>query len=123
MIDINPEEFKKFTGAIDPLPVEVVEGAKLKLRLQEAEEQYNIAHETFMNMFDKAWNEVLSEIHKKAGKAVVDDNYAHYSSLKSDLVKKWFKKFIENEPDKYKNLFLMKWWWKRVIEHELGFSE
>lgn len=27
------EKFKKLTGAVDPLPVEVVEGAKLKLRL------------------------------------------------------------------------------------------
>ena len=123
MIDINPEEFKKLTGGIDPLPAEVVEWAKLKLRLQEAEEQYKIAHEKFMDMFDEAWNEVLSEIREKAGEAVVDDNYVRYSSLKSDLVKKWFKKFIEHEPDQYSSLFLMKWWWKMVIEHELGFSE
>ena len=107
------------TGAIDPLPVEVVEGAKLKLRLQEAEEQYNIAHETFMNMFDAAWNEVLSKQHDKYGEFVADDNDALHSICKSNIAEKGFKIFIEHEPNYFKRLCLCKWFWQQFVEYEL----
>ena len=120
--EITPEEFKKLTGAIDPLLVEVVEGAKLKLRLQEADRQYKIAHAKFMDLFDNAWNEVLSRRHDKAGEATDDDIDASlplFLLLKSDLAERSFKLFIDNDSSRSKNLFLQKWFWKNVIEHEL----
>ena len=113
------EPFKKLVDAVDPLPVEVVEGAKLKLRLQEAEEQYKIAYVKFIGLFDIAWDEVLSERHEKAREAVADDSAALYSLFKSDFVKRGFKLFIEHDPSQRKSLFLQKWFWKKIIEHEL----
>lgn len=115
----SSELFKKLVDAVDPLPVEVVEGAKLKLKLQEAEKQYKIAYVKFIDLFDIAWNEVLSERHEKAGEAVADDSAALYSLFKSDLVKRGFKLFIEHDPSQRKSLFLQKWFWKKIIEHEL----
>ena len=120
--EITPEEFKKLTGAIDPLLVEVVQGAKLKLRLQEADRQYKIAHAKFMDLFDNAWNEVLSRRNDKAGEATDDDIDASlplFLLLKSDLAERSFKLFIDNDPSRSKSLFLQKWFWKNVIEHEL----
>ena len=120
--EITPEELKKLTSAIDPLPVEVVEGAKLKLRLQEVDKQYKIAHAKFMDLFDSAWNEVLSRRHDKAEEATADDIDASlplFLLLKSDLAERGFKLFIDNDPSRSKSLFLQKWFWKNVIEHEL----
>ena len=120
--EITPEEFKKLTGAIDPLPVEVVEGAKLKLRLQEADRQYKIAHAKFMDLFDNAWDEVLSRRRDKTEEAAADDIDASlplFLLLKSDLAERSFKLFIDNDPSRSKSLFLQKWFWKNVIEHEL----
>lgn len=115
------EKFKKLTGAVDPLPVEVVEGAKLKLRLQEAEKQCKIAHAKFMDLFDNAWDEVLSGRHEKAREAAAaDDNAASLlPPFKSDLAERSFKLFIEHDPSQFKSLFLQKWFWKKIIEHEL----
>lgn len=114
------EKFKKLTGAVDPLLVEVVEGAKLKLRLQEAEKQCKIAHAKFMDLFDNAWDEVLSGLHEKAGEAAADDNAASLlPPFKSDLAERSFKLFIEHDPSQFKSLFLQKWFWKKIIEHEL----
>lgn len=113
------EKFKKLTGAVDPLPVEVVEGAKLKLRLQEAEKQCKIAHAKFIDLFDNAWDEVLSGLHEKAGESAADDNAALLLVFKSDLAEKSFKMFIEHDPSQFKSLFLQKWFWKKIIEHEL----
>jgi len=113
------ELFKKLVGAVDPLPVEVVEGAKLNLRLQEAEKQYKIAYVKFIDLFDNAWDEVFSERHEKAGEAGADDSATLHSLFKSDLVERGFKLFIEHDPSQHKSLFLQKWFWKKLIEHEL----
>ena len=113
------ELFKKLVDAVDPLPVEVVEGAKLKLRLQEADEQYKIAYVKFIDLFDIAWDEVLSERHEKAREAVADDSAALHSLFKRDLVERGFKLFIDHDPSQHKSLFLQKWFWKKIIEHEL----
>lgn len=115
----SSELFKKLVDAVDPLPAEVVEGAKLKLRLQEAEEQYKIAYVKFIDLFDIAWDEVLSERHEKAGEAAANDNAALHPLFKSDLVERGFKLFIEHDPSQRKSLFLQKWFWKKIIEHEL----
>lgn len=110
------EKFKKMTGAVDPLPVEVVEGAKLKLRIKEAEKQYEIAYAKFIDLFDNAWDEVLSESSQKA-ECLAKNTDA--GDLKSDLVERSFKMFIEHDPSQFKSLFLQKWFWKKIIEHEL----
>jgi hypothetical protein len=115
----SSEQFEKLVDAVDPLPVEVVEGTKLKLRLQEAEEQYKIAYVKFIDLFDIAWDEVLSERHEKSGEAAAGDNAALHSLFKSDLVERGFKLFIEHDPSQRKSLFLQKWFWKKIIEHEL----
>ena len=119
MKEVTTEEFKKFSGAIDPLSIEVVEGAKLKLRLQEAEEQYKVARKTFMELFDKAWNEVLSERPEKYGEFAAGDGDDFHVFCRSNIVEKGFKLFIELDPSSFKNQFLSKFSWKRFIMYEL----
>lgn len=111
------EEFKKLVGAVDPPPAEVVEGAKLKLRIQEAEKQHETAHAKFMDLLNNAWDEVLLESQEKAREAMADDS----ALLKSSIVERSFKLFIEHDPSQFKSLFLQTWFWKKIIEHELDF--
>ena len=102
--------------------LKLLKGPKLKLRPLEADNQYKIAHAKFMDLFDNAWNEVLSRRNDKAGEATDDDIDASlplFLLLKSDLAERSFKLFIDNDSSRSKNLFLQKWFWKNVIEHEL----
>lgn len=51
-----------------------------------------------MDLFDNAWDEVLSRLHEKAGEAAADDNAALLLVFKSDLAERSFKLFIEHDP-------------------------
>lgn len=116
--EVRLEEFKKLTSAIDSLQVEGVEQVKLKLRLQEVKEKYKIAYENFIDLFDEAWNEVLSRLREKVEEDLDNDNI-FFSSLKSNLVERGFKMLITTDPNHFKNKFLYKGFWKMFIDHEL----
>lgn len=75
-----------------------------------------------MDLFDTAWDEVLSRRHDKTEEAAADDIDASlplFLLLKSDIAERSFKLFIDNDPSRSKSLFLQKWFWKNVIEHKL----